>query len=316
MTRQAISRLFRWAGIAAASALTAWFVWRLVLADWSSLPAELPPILLVATPALALVYACLGLLLAFAWSWLAGAFTGEDHGQVRLHATTQVMKYLPGNVFHLAGRHGFAKRQGASHRALVLAALAEAGLLVFAAGIVAMLALPYLSGLIALPPAIWITAGACMLTGLALVLAWQRDRVGGILRKLKSARQPLMGAGLAHLVFFSASGLIGYVLFALIAGDNASGYLAATMGAMALAWLAGFLTPGAPAGLGVRESVLLIILAPAAGEASILALAALFRIVTVLGDGLLALGAAAFVKPSLGNGDRLHGRASGLGTPS
>ena len=179
-----------------------------------------------------------------------------------------------------------------------------------------MLALPYLSGLIALPPAIWITAGACMLTGLALVLAWQRDRVGGILRKLKSARQPLMGAGLAYLVFFAASGLIGYVLFALIAGDNASGYLAATMGAMALAWLAGFLTPGAPAGLGVRESVLLIILAPAAGEASILALAALFRIVTVLGDGLLALGAAAFVKPAVGNGDRLHGQASGLGTPS
>ena len=219
MTRQAISRLFRWAGIAAASALTAWFVWRLVLADWSSLPAELPPILLVAAPALALVYACLGLLLAFAWSWLAGAFIGEGYGQVRLHATTQVMKYLPGNVFHLAGRHGFAKRQGASHRALVLAALAEAGLLVFAAGIVAMLALPYLSGLIALPPAIWITAGACMLTGLALVLAWQRDRVGGILRKLKSARQPLMGAGLAYLVFFAASGLIGYVLFALIAGQ-------------------------------------------------------------------------------------------------
>ena len=88
------------------------------------------------------------------------------------------------------------------------------------------------------------------------------------------------------------------------------------MGAMALAWLAGFLTPGAPAGLGVRESVLLIILAPAAGEASILALAALFRIVTVLGDGLLALGAAAFVKPAVGNGDRLHGQASGLGTPS
>lgn len=316
MIRQATSNLLRWAGIAAATMLTAWFVWRLVLADWSLLPAELPPILLVATPALALVYACLGLLLAYAWSWLAGAFAGEAHGQVRLHAATQVMKYLPGNVFHLAGRHGLAKRQGASHQALVFAALAEAGLLVLAAGFVAMLALPYLSDLIALPPAVWMVAGAFMLTGLSIVRVWQRSRVSAVLRKLKAARQPLMGTGLAYLVFFAASGLIGYILFALVAGDKSSGYLAATIGAMALAWLAGFLTPGAPAGLGVRESVLLIILAPAAGEASILALAALFRIVTVLGDGLLALGAAAFLRPAGGSDHHLRGRASSMGTPS
>ena len=62
-------------------------------------------------------------------------------------------------------------------------------------------------------------------------------------------------------------------------------------GVFAAAWVAGFVTPGAPAGLGVREAVLAGGLRPIYGPEVALALPLLFRMVTVTGDGVaFALG--------------------------
>jgi len=50
------------------------------------------------------------------------------------------------------------------------------------------------------------------------------------------------------------------------------------------------LTPGAPAGLGVREAILLVLLSDHVGDAKILLAAIVGRAITVLGD-LLFYGA-------------------------
>jgi uncharacterized membrane protein YbhN (UPF0104 family) len=56
--------------------------------------------------------------------------------------------------------------------------------------------------------------------------------------------------------------------------------------AFALAWVVGFVTPGAPAGLGVREAVLLLLLAHGMGAANASLLILTLRIATTLGDML------------------------------
>ena len=56
--------------------------------------------------------------------------------------------------------------------------------------------------------------------------------------------------------------------------------------AFALAWVAGFLTPGAPAGLGIREALLVAGTAPLYGPGTALSAALALRLVTVLGDGV------------------------------
>jgi uncharacterized membrane protein YbhN (UPF0104 family) len=53
-----------------------------------------------------------------------------------------------------------------------------------------------------------------------------------------------------------------------------------------LAWLAGLVTPGAPAGMGVRELVLLFMLNGIVIEEDLLMAIVLSRIVTVMGDVL------------------------------
>jgi hypothetical protein len=67
----------------------------------------------------------------------------------------------------------------------------------------------------------------------------------------------------------------------------------AVSGALALAWLAGFATPGAPAGVGVREAILILALTGSLGDEASTLVALAFRLVTTGGDVLLfALGAA------------------------
>ena len=51
-----------------------------------------------------------------------------------------------------------------------------------------------------------------------------------------------------------------------------------------IAWLTGFVVPGAPGGIGVRETVIIFFIAPIIGEAQGVTVAIALRFVTLLGD--------------------------------
>lgn len=83
--------------------------------------------------------------------------------------------------------------------------------------------------------------------------------------------------------------LLGSALAALAyaVSDPSPATLPLAIGAFALSWVAGFLVPGAPAGLGVREGVLVALLSPSVDGALPVVLG--FRLATTLGD-FLSLG--------------------------
>jgi uncharacterized membrane protein YbhN (UPF0104 family) len=64
-------------------------------------------------------------------------------------------------------------------------------------------------------------------------------------------------------------------------------------GAYVAAWLAGLVTPGAPAGLGVREMLILVLLAGKVPDGALLVAVLLTRILSILADVLCFL--AAFI---------------------
>ena len=68
--------------------------------------------------------------------------------------------------------------------------------------------------------------------------------------------------------------------------SSGQGYI---IGSFAVAFVAGFLVPGAPAGMGVRESILILLLEPVYGRAPALGAAALSRLAQVAADGLVFL---------------------------
>ena len=51
-----------------------------------------------------------------------------------------------------------------------------------------------------------------------------------------------------------------------------------------IAWIAGFIIPGAPGGIGVREVVIIFFISSIVGEAQGIAVAISLRFVTLLGD--------------------------------
>ena len=51
-----------------------------------------------------------------------------------------------------------------------------------------------------------------------------------------------------------------------------------------MAWFAGFIIPGAPGGIGVREAIIILFLTPIIGEAESIVAAVGLRFVTLLGD--------------------------------
>jgi len=51
-----------------------------------------------------------------------------------------------------------------------------------------------------------------------------------------------------------------------------------------LSWVAGFLTPGAPSGLGVREVVLLMFMGSTLNEGILISAMVMHRMLTVMGD--------------------------------
>jgi uncharacterized membrane protein YbhN (UPF0104 family) len=59
--------------------------------------------------------------------------------------------------------------------------------------------------------------------------------------------------------------------------------------AYVVAWLIGLVTPGAPAGVGVRELILVFLLQGLVGESELLLTVVLGRVVTVTGDFLFFL---------------------------
>ena len=75
--------------------------------------------------------------------------------------------------------------------------------------------------------------------------------------------------------------------------------------AYAIAWLIGFVVPGASGGLGVREVVFLLLTETALGGGGALAVALAMRVVTTLGDLLFFFASFAFALPATGGASAL-----------
>ncbi len=230
---------------------------------------------------------------------------------------TQAGKYLPGNVGQHIGRFGLAVVHGVPAPLLVASMTYEVVLLLVANLLTA------------------ITLGAASHAGLELLLQGHENRVlvvilvafGALSALLILSRHlPRCVAFLAHRrgldarlpnpisIGTMAGATALYVLAMLCVGSGISvlAYalfpgmrvdFALLTAAFTLAWAVGFVTPGAPAGLGVREALLLVLLAPTMGAANASLLSVALRVVTTLGDivcfvtGMLLLPAFKRAKP-------------------
>lgn len=256
------------------------------------------PGLLALGLAASLGYAALLALPAAAWSCALREGDGKPLVSgiaVVIYARCNILKYLPGNVFHFGGRQVMAHGAGWSHRSTLMATTLEIFSLPLAAGCVALIAFalsgaPGIGDLPAALPSFDLTPAAAAL-GLAVAGLATAGAVA-MAHRLGVSTTSLAAMAALEIAFFAASAaLIAGMATAVGAAGPAD--LAVIAGAYLVSWIAGFVVPGAPGGIGVREAVFVHVVAVAVSAPAALALAILARLVTTLGDLWFALAASA-----------------------
>jgi len=200
---------------------------------------------------------------------------------VRIWFLASLGKYIPGKVWSVAGAAVLARRAGVDASVAVAAAMVLQAL-ALASGATAV-ALTAEDALQALGPAAVPVAAALLglsAAGLAVLSSQSLlDRIG---RLLPSSFPRLRAVGLHMLLLAFAANLLAWGLYGLALLLLARGVLPGislslpqAIGVFTASYLAGFIALFAPGGLGPRESVFLLMLAPDIGlkPAAALALA-------------------------------------------
>lgn len=216
----------------------------------------------------------------------------------RLYFLTQIGKYLPGSIWPVVAQMELGREQGVSVGASGVGAVLNLLIGIGTGVVVGLVALVVSGGsasdywwlAFCLPVLLVVLRPAVVRKALTIVLRLTRRPVQDI---------ELQGRGMAaaagwSLVMWLFFGLHVYVVADAV-GDPGS--VARSVGAYALAWVAGFLVFFAPAGAGARELSLVLLLSPPLGRTEALAVAVISRVVGIVADAVVALAGVAAGRP-------------------
>jgi glycosyltransferase 2 family protein len=275
----------RWAGLIASGAALAAFLFvlvktvsaedarRLLLHHWGALLGALFLYCLAYVP------------MTKAWIVLARACGARipNVELARIFLTSQIAKYLPGNVAQFVGRAWAGQARGIPLKVLGTAMALEVAGVLAACAVLAGAALG--SGLVAPEsseygrPALSVGIGLAAAGALLGSMLAFRGREGR-----ESVLGPFVAATVCYLVLLGLLAGANILLVAEISGDLTWVMTGQVAAAFAVSWLVGFVTPGSPAGLGLRELTFFSILAGSYPNETLVLAAAAFRLTTVTGD--------------------------------
>lgn len=217
-----------------------------------------------------------------------------------IYSKSQIAKYLPGNVFHYAGRHVLGRGECWSNNAMITALFLETGGLIVASlsivsiGLIVNVNFLSTNSYRFYKTILIILSGSGMLLLLMPLVRAKLIRVNFENKFLDSCKQIFFNIKcnkysvivyMLYVLFFIFNGFLLYLTFFLRFLDvfqlSQAFYF---IGVLSLAWLIGFITPGAPGGLGVREAVMITALSQTLTKINSLELALLFRGFTITGD--------------------------------
>lgn len=201
-----------------------------------------------------------------------------------------VGKYIPGGVFQFVGQVGYTTAEGATVVGAAGAYLLSVVITV-GAGLIA-------SGMAAFETSfpVWLRVGAAVgvVGGIGLSRGANLETATGfVLRVTKKPgrvnipKQQLLNESVAWGVLGLGTLAASY---AVVASQVTGGTSKLTMAAaFVVAWLVGFLAVPFPAGIGIREAVLVWLLAPMMPTASVVAASLVHRLMIIAGEVIVYL---------------------------
>lgn len=234
--------------------------------------------------------------MAWAWGNLLGSFGNSrvsGHETYRVYLKANLGKYLPGNVMHYVERNLFAAKVGLMQKDVLVSSILEiAGVIAVALLITSVFTYDQLKTAIF---AVWnpkilpfgVSAAVVML--IVIAISWSklgkkhREFIKKYINKSTLYGYAISCLGYAAFLLLGAFTLL--LLFGILYPKEAF-YLEwrAIISSYVIAWVIGFIVPGAPGGIGVREFLLLYLLQEKIPGDAITVAILLHRLSTILGD--------------------------------
>jgi len=270
--------------------------------DFSSLQEMFKLSWIPAIMILAFLFSFLYLFMAEAWRILLVLVSQAclDSHVIFVYLETVIFKYAPGNVFHFLGRHSLKESHALSHKSIAFANGVEILLQLFAVSFIIMIGTLFFDISLNVGEYIVLSKTKILLAFSLLIL------LASIVLFKKKYRETLLSLEaffalirvlIYHLVFLlgSASILVAVYYFLLDVPFTFSIFVQ-TLLASSVAWLLGFIVPGAPGGVGIREAILVLLLPTImiVSKEVVLAGALIYRVVTISGEGLTYIWAKFF----------------------
>lgn len=228
---------------------------------------------------------------------------------LRVYAKANIGKYMPGNVMHYVERNLFAGKLAIPQKKVALSSICEVVTLVFTA---------FLIGILFVNPAIknakasqavlkkglffgCVAVGILILAAVVFVfLYWKKCGFYGLFTRKKCGQcrlfvwkkcgqcRPFVWTMLRCMLLYAAVltglGIIFVLLYDYQGGQLSLGQAFSMIASYTVAWAVGFVVPGAPGGIGVRELALIALLENSIGTDVVVTLGVWHRLITVIGD--------------------------------
>lgn len=211
---------------------------------------------------------------------------------ILIYCKSNLYKYLPGNIFHYIGRNEVAFNNGIAHSVAITATIAEVLLLALAAVITATT----LAGKYAAKWALDNFVGKeifgfsllivlILLTGIILNKVNSKKIGAYNIRAVNNLRlRDAMKFVSLYTIGFISNGVMFILVLHSLGGGISIILFLPVIGMYTFAWLVGFITPGAPAGLGIREVIMSTFLIGIVEAEFVISAVIVYRIITILGD--------------------------------
>jgi len=210
-----------------------------------------------------------------------------------VYTISNLYKYIPGGAMYVVGRNLLAvETEDLRHPEVALSTVIEGALVALAAIVIIVVtafdhARDHLRGIN--PPTIVVLIIIVVLVLAASAAFIFRHKIMDGLRKLFKQVQMLRPLMLIKrfafaLLLMTLWGGTFLATLVVLGQEMSPGMAPSVIGMFLLAWLAGFLTPGAPSGAGVREITMYVFLGGMVNEGILLSAMVIHRVVAAAGD--------------------------------
>ncbi len=232
------------------------------------------------------------------WSFLIEIIIGRKFQNIKamvVYVRANILKYVPGNVFHYVGRNSLAPKINASHADIALATVVDMLCTVIISAIVSLVFMKeafftYLFMFFDKFILFFLAIFFVLISLLVFLVYKFKSKIYNFIvehRKILNKKSFLKFFGTLLMYIFNNifSAVIYLIVMRVFLNYDFDFYsFCNVVGAFNLAWIVGFVVPGSPGGIGIRESVMTIIAGSLLNSDMIVLSMVIYRFVNILAD--------------------------------